>query len=140
MERAARSRYRNTGNGETFTTADFNPGAPFYRQLLPATAALLPRLVDEARAEDPEVVVFDPCAPWGHAVSEILGAPGICSLSTLVFDRAEVRRDLGAPSERSDARQLDALEVIERDWGIDFRDRDIGLFYGRETSSSRARS
>ena len=125
-------RYRNTGALETFTTADFNPGAPFYRQLLPATAALLPRLVGEARAERPDVIVFDSCAPWGYAISEILGVRGICSVSTLVFDRDEVRRHLGAPSERSDAKQLDALEVIERDWGVDFRGRDIGLFYGRE--------
>ena len=37
-------RYRNTGTAEVFTTAHYNPGAPFYRQLLPTTAAVLPRL------------------------------------------------------------------------------------------------
>jgi MGT family glycosyltransferase len=125
-------RYRNTGTADPFTTADFHPGAPFYRQLLPATAALLPRLVDEARADKPDVVVFDSCAPWGYAVSEILGVPGICSVSTLVFDREEVEHDVGAPSARLDAKNLDALEEIERRWSVDFRDRDIGLFYGRE--------
>jgi MGT family glycosyltransferase len=125
-------RYRNMGSGEVFTTADFNPGAPFYRQLLPATAALLPRLVEEARAIRPDVVIFDSCAPWGYAVAEVLGVPGICSVSTLVFDRDEVRSHAGAPSERLDAANLAALAEIERRWGIDFRDRDIGLFYGRE--------
>lgn len=63
-------RYRNMGTAEVFTTADYNPGAPFYRQLLPTTAALLPRLLDEARAFRPDVVVFDSCAPWGYAVCE----------------------------------------------------------------------
>ena len=31
-------RYRNMGTQEAFTTADFNPSAGFYQQLLPATA------------------------------------------------------------------------------------------------------
>jgi hypothetical protein len=30
-------RYQNMGTSEAFTTADFNAGAPFYRQLLPTT-------------------------------------------------------------------------------------------------------
>jgi MGT family glycosyltransferase len=125
-------RYRNMGTTESFSIAEFHPSAPFYRQLLPATAALLPRLVEEARAIRPEVVVFDSCAPWGYAVAEILGVPGICSVSTLVFDRDEVRTHVGAPSDRLDATNLAALAEIERRWGIDFRERDIGLFYGRE--------
>lgn len=126
-------RYRNMGTSEIFTTADFNPGAPFYRQLLPTTAAILPRLLEEARASRPDVVVFDSCAPWGYAVSEILGVPGICSVSTLVFDRDEVERQSGAPSERMDPTQLAAIAELERRWGLDFSDRDIGLFYGRES-------
>jgi MGT family glycosyltransferase len=125
-------RYRNTGTQDVFTTADFNPGAPFYRQLLPATAALLPRLVDEARAAEPDVIVFDSCAPWGYAIAEILGVPGICSVSTLLFDRDEVRRQSGAPSERMDATQLGAIAELERRWGLDFSHRDIGMFFGRE--------
>ena len=78
-------RYRNMGTSEAFTTADFNPGAPFYRQLLPTTAAILPRLLEEARASRPDVVVFDSCAPWGYAISEILGVPGICSTAYLAM-------------------------------------------------------
>jgi MGT family glycosyltransferase len=125
-------RYRSTGTTDTFTTADFNPGAPFYRQLLPTTAAVLPRLVEEARATRPDVIVFDSCAPWGYALSEVLGVPGICSVSTLVFDREEVKRQSGAPSERMDPTQLAAIAELETRWGLDFGDRDIGLFYGRE--------
>lgn len=124
--------YRNTGPTDPFTTADFHPGAPFYRQLLPATAALLPRLVEEARALRPDVIVFDSCAPWGYAIAEILGARGICSVSTLVFDREEVRREMGNPADRLDAKNREALATIERDWGVSFRERDLGLFYGRE--------
>jgi UDP:flavonoid glycosyltransferase YjiC (YdhE family) len=39
--------FRNTAADEAapFTTADFNPGKPFLRQLLPAAAAVLPHLV-----------------------------------------------------------------------------------------------
>jgi len=125
-------RFRNMGTETAFTTADYNKGAPFYRQLLPATAAILPRLLEEARALEPDVVVFDSCAPWGFAISEILGVPGICSVSTLVFDRDEIRRHVGDPSERLDATNLAALADLERNYGIDFQGRDLGLFYGRE--------
>jgi MGT family glycosyltransferase len=125
-------RYRNMGTTEVFTTADFNPGAPFYRQLLPTAAALLPRLVEEARAAEPDVVLFDSCAPWGYAIAEILGVRGICAMSTLVFDRDEVRKSAGPPSERLDATNLAALAEIERRWGVDLRARDLGLCYGRE--------
>src|SRR5258706_7437844 len=126
------ARYRNMGTQETFSRSDFNPGAPFFRTLLPTTAALLPRLVDEARELHPGVVVFDSCAPWGYAVAEILGVPAICSVSTLVFDREEVRRQFGSPSERLDATNLAAIAELDRRWGLDFSDRDLGLFYGRE--------
>ena len=125
-------RYRNMGEQEAFTTADFNPGAPFFRQLIPAAVGLLPRLLEEARAARPDVIVFDSCAPWGYAISEILGVPGICSVSTLVFDRDDVRQHWGAPSERTDAVHAAAISELARRWGIDLSDRDIGMFYGHE--------
>src|SRR5688500_19425568 len=57
-----------------------------------STVAILPRLLEEARELQPDVVVFDSCATWGWAVSEVLGVPGICSVSTLVFeDRKSTR-------------------------------------------------
>jgi len=125
-------RYRNMGTQEQFTTADFNPGAPFFRQLLPAAAAILPRLLEEAREARPDVVIFDNAAPWGLAVAEILGVPGICSVSTLVCDREEARRDHGAPGDRMDTTQRAAIDELATKWKLDFSDRDIGLFYGRE--------
>src|SRR5688500_17487422 len=97
-----------------------------------STVAILPRLLEEARELQPDVVVFDSCAPWGWAVAEVLGVPGICSVSTLVFDRDETRAHHGSPSERLDACNRAALAEIERCWGLDLSDRDLGLFYGRQ--------
>jgi hypothetical protein len=106
------------------TESEFNPESAFHYRLLPTTVAVLPRLVEEARAKTPDVVVFDSCAPWGYAISEILGVPGICLVSSL-FDRDEAR-------ELPDALNLEALDQIERRWGVDFRDHELGSFYGRE--------
>jgi MGT family glycosyltransferase len=75
------------------------------------------------------VIVFDSCAPWGFAIARILGCAGICSVSTLVFDREEVRRDHGDPASRTDDVQQAALAELTTRWGLDFSDRDIGLFY-----------
>jgi MGT family glycosyltransferase len=127
-------RFRNTAATEDgpFTTTDYNPGRPFYRQLLPAAAALLPHLVAEARALRPDVIVSDSCAPWGLAVAKVLGLPGVCSVSTLVFDREEVRRDIGDPASRSDECQAAAVAELATRWGVDLSDRDIGFFYGDE--------
>jgi MGT family glycosyltransferase len=126
------ARYRNMGTQDAFTTSDFNPGAPFFRTLLPTTAAILPRLLAEARALAPDVIVFDSCAPWGYAIAELLGIPGICSVSTLVFDREETRTHFGAPGDRLDEPNLAAIAELQERWGLDFSDRDLGLFYGRE--------
>jgi len=124
--------FRNTAAAADapFTTADFNPEKPFLRQLLPAAAAILPHLVAEARELRPDVIVFDSCVPWGFAIAKIVGCPGVCSVSTLVFDRDETRRDLGDPTSRTDDVQQAALAELRTRWGVDFSDRDIGLFYG----------
>ena len=127
-------RFRNTAGPDDapFTTADYNPGRPFYRQLLPATAAMLPRLVAETREIEPDVIVFDSCAPWGFAIAKVLGCAGVCSVSTLVFDREEVRREHGDPAERIEALGHAALAELRVRWDVDLSDRDIGLFYGDE--------
>ena len=124
--------FRNTAEAADapFTTADYNPGKPFVRQLLPATAALLPRLVAEARELRPDVIVFDSCAPWGFAIAKIVGCPGLCSLSTLFFDREQARREYGDPASRTDDVQQAALAELKIRWGVDFSERDLGLFYG----------
>jgi len=127
-------RFRNTAGvaDAPFTTADYNPGRPFLRQLLPATAAMLPRLVAEAREIQPDVIVFDSCAPWGFAIAKVLGCAGVCSVSTLVFDRDEARRENGDPAERIEAAGHAALAELKARWGVDLSDRDIGLFYADE--------
>jgi MGT family glycosyltransferase len=117
--------YRNTGATEDgpFTTADANPGKPFHQQLLPTTAEVLPRLVEEARRIRPDVIVYDSCAPWGFAVAEILGCPAVCSVSTLVFID---------PLCALDDRSRDALAELETRWGVDLGARELGFFYAAE--------
>ena len=121
--------YENTGEGAAFTTADYNPQQPFMRQLLPATAALVPRLLERARAFAPDVIVYDSCAAWARVIGSVLGCRTVCSISTLVMNRDEAKRVFGDPATRTDALNADALATIEQRWGVDFRQHDLGLFY-----------
>ncbi|HMI93983.1 MAG TPA: hypothetical protein VK509_21560, partial [Polyangiales bacterium] len=65
--------FENTGEGPAFTTADYNPQQPFMRQLVPAAAALVPRLLERARAFGPDVIVYDACAAWALVIGTVLG-------------------------------------------------------------------
>src|SRR4051812_2840839 len=62
--------FLNTAEGDApFTTADYNPGKPFLESLLPTAAAVAPRLIREAKALAPDVVVYDSFAPWGALIA-----------------------------------------------------------------------
>src|SRR5262245_60845823 len=123
------ARYRNTGEGDsTFTTALYHPEGMFLRQLLPAAAAIAPRLIEDARALRPDGIVHGSAAPWGTVIGAALGCRVVCSVSTLVMSRDEARDMLGAPETRVDARNQEALATLKQRWGVDLSDRDLGLF------------
>src|SRR5262245_38151764 len=120
------ARYRNTGEGDApFTTAAYHPDKPFPWQLLPAAAALMPRLVEEACALQPDLIVYDSAAPWGFAIASVLGCPAVSSVSTLVltpdaevFPRAELLDDTNRA----------ALAALRDRWGVELH-TDECLFW-----------
>lgn len=130
------ARYHNTGEGDThFTTAAYHPAGLFLRELMPAAAAVVPHLLEHARALRPDVIVYDTFAPWARVIGEVLGCPMVGSLSTLVMSTAEVRAHFGTREERVDAYNQQALATLKQRWGVDLSNYDLGLWYAPDNFS-----
>jgi MGT family glycosyltransferase len=56
---------------------------PMYaaRHLMKTTAELLPDLIENARAEKPDYIMFDGMCPWGQLLPRIVNVPSVASLS-----------------------------------------------------------
>lgn len=56
---------------------------PMYaaRHLIRTTAEILPELIESARAEKPDCIMFDGMCPWGQLLPRIVGVPSVASLS-----------------------------------------------------------
>ncbi len=59
-----------------------------YRLILEYTQDMLPKLLEEAKREEPCVVMFDSLALWGRAVSGLLHVPGISFYNIAAINRA----------------------------------------------------
>jgi MGT family glycosyltransferase len=130
------ARYRNTGEGDSpFTTAAYHPNGLFMRQLLPAAAAVLPRLLAEARELQPDVIVYDSCAPWAPAIGAVLDCPAVCSVSTLVMSTGEIHELAGPHDTRVDAVNREALATLKERSGVDFSASDLGWFFAQDNLS-----
>jgi MGT family glycosyltransferase len=130
------ARYRNTGEGDTpFTTAAYHPNGMFLRELLPAAAAVVPRLLEQARELGPDLIVYDSCAPWARVIGAVLGCPAVCSLSTIVPSQQEALEAFGAPETRVDAYNQEALATLKQRWGVDLSGDTLGFFYARDNLS-----
>lgn len=68
---------------------DFAPGqdvaTPFLAMgmILGAGEQLLPSLLEAARSERPDIIIYDSMCPWGKQVAQILNLPAICSCAVL---------------------------------------------------------
>src|SRR5690606_23762883 len=50
-------------------------------KLITTTAAILPELIEIARSEKPDYILFDGMCPWGQLLPHILGIPAVASLT-----------------------------------------------------------
>ena len=55
------------------------------------TSEILAEELESYRAEQPDYVITDSVAPWGHWVGEILGVPVVTSVPTFAFNRHVIR-------------------------------------------------
>ena len=60
--------------------------APFRAMgmILAASEELLPRLIPAARAEQPDLVIYDTMCPWGKQVAQALGVPTVASSAIML--------------------------------------------------------
>ena len=49
------------------------------------TRDVIPELLEQARRDNPDYVIYDSMCPWGFLVARILGVPSICSSTFMVF-------------------------------------------------------
>jgi len=54
-------------------------------ELITTAGEILPALLENARAEQPDYVMFDTMCPWGVLLARILGLPAVASLSLMVL-------------------------------------------------------
>lgn len=123
--------YLDTGTGPTFTTADYHPTAPFPLQLIPATAALMPRLVDLTRSIAPDVIVYDSCALWGRAVAQVVDRPAVASIATVLVDEADAAAMM-PPGFGLDAKNEDSLVELRTKWNVETSFSEIGRWWSAE--------
>lgn len=62
------------------------------RMLLQASERVLPGLLDELRRDRPDLIMYDSLAAWGRWASEILGVPGVASITTFVLTPSSMPR------------------------------------------------
>lgn len=82
------------GAGAEFRTydlaTDFTPGpgvaGPLSAmvQIIHAAEAIIPRVIDQLRADRPDVIIYDSMCVWGKQLAQMLRVPAICSCSIFV--------------------------------------------------------
>ena len=67
--------------------------APFKAMgmILAASEELLPRLIPAARAEQPDLVIYDSMCPWGKQVAQALGVPTVASSAIMLVTARNFR-------------------------------------------------
>ena len=66
-----------------FSGPGLDGSRPMYaaNHLMTTTADMLPELIEIARSEQPDYILFDGMCPWGQLVARALGVPAVASLS-----------------------------------------------------------
>ena len=83
------------------------------------TSEVLAEELESYRAEQPDYVITDSVAPWGHWVAEILGIPVVTSVPTFAFNRHVIRYGVAhGVRPRSAGQFLSKLRHIVRAAGL----------------------
>jgi len=120
------ARYRNYGSDD-FRVAQYHPQGTFPTQLLPATVAVLPYLIDELTRLDPDLIVTDSMAPWGLAAGRVLNKRVLGSVPTFALSRKHVALMMQQFDVARDAVVLGAIQKLRENWDLRFDVADVGF-------------
>jgi len=125
---SAGAAHRSYGRDD-FTVAHYHPKGIFPLQLLPATAAIVPYLLEQTRPLAPDVIVTDTMAPWGLVVARALGVPVVASSSSFALPASLLRGMLEQLGCAVDDENRAAIAHIRQEWGVTFDEHDLGMHY-----------
>ncbi len=63
--------------------------------LMEACEFIIPRILDDVRAENPDYIMHDSMCVWGKYIAQILDLPAVSSVPTFAFGRASGRASIG---------------------------------------------
>jgi MGT family glycosyltransferase len=109
--------------------------ATFFPRMMARGLRLVPRLVDQVRAEDADCIVYDPFCPWGRALAAILGLSAVAFVPSYAMTEhfPLVRRISSIFEEQTSPEAEEAMSDL-RDVSRQLQDR-YGLIPLRLTDS-----
>jgi len=113
--------YHNYGSDDMVVPDCFSRNRSLAKplQLLPATAALLPYLLETTRALGPSIIMYEASVTWGWAVARILDLPSVCVCSMNVGNTLESMNPLINDALLQDEGSREANFAIKERYGID---------------------
>lgn len=123
---AAGATFEDYGRDD-FRISDYHERG-FPSGLFPATAALMPYLIERMAELKPDRIIADMSAPWGAAVAQVIDVPFVLSHSSFAFGPrayANIRRIMKV---EVDPIVAGALATLRDEWGVTFDEADFPFF------------
>lgn len=111
------AKFVNYGYDE-YKASDFNPGKNFVLQTIPATVGLLPFLIEEIKRVQPDFIIYDSMAIWGHALSQIFGIPSFCTVTTFALSEEAKVETLNKHGVVIDEMNLRSIEYLKEKYNV----------------------
>ncbi len=115
---ASGAKFINYGRDD-YQASDFNPNKNFVLQTIPAAVGLLPFLRAEFERIQPDFILYDSMAIWGHVIAEIYKIPSFCTVATFALPLSAKRETFQQHDVVIDDVTLKAMEFLKRNYDID---------------------
>lgn len=103
---------------DEYKASDFNPGANFVLQTIPATVGLLPFLKEEFERVRPDFILYDSMAIWGYVIGLIYNIPSFCTVTTFALSEKMKIETFNRHDVKIDEANLKAIDYLHEVYGI----------------------